>query len=138
MAHYQTEQKKVLLAFLKSHKEQAFSIDDLCEAMKEEVPEDSLPGKSTIYRLMPELLEEGLVKRFVKEHSRKFLYQMIGGEHCHHHLHFKCSICGKVVHMKEQESEAFLLQVLKNYGFLIDEGKTILFGSCKQCESVKG
>lgn len=134
MAHYQTEQKKMLLAFLQSHKEQAFSIDELCEAMKAELQKESVPGKSTIYRLMPELLEEGVVKRFVKEHSRKFLYQMIGGEHCHHHLHLKCSICGKVVHMAEIESEALLLQVLENYGFFIDAGKTILFGSCKECK----
>ena len=77
MAHYQTEQRKMLLAFLKAHSDQAYTIDELWEAMKEEQSLEMVPGKSTIYRMMPGLVEERLVRRFVKGNSRSFVYQMI-------------------------------------------------------------
>lgn len=133
MARYQTEQKRILLAYMKAHSDQAFTIEELCARMKEELALQSVPGKSTVYRLMPELVEEGLVKRFVKENSRKFLYQMVCGEHCDSHLHMKCSVCGKLYHMEDEESEALLLQVMQKHHFQIDEGKTVLFGQCESC-----
>lgn len=133
MAHYQTGQKRILLAYMKAHSDQAFTIEELCEGMKAEKDLTGMPGKSTVYRIMPELVEAGLVKRFVKEGSRKFLYQMVCGEHCDSHLHMKCSVCGKLYHMEDEESEALLLQVMKKHHFQIDEGKTVLFGQCEGC-----
>ena len=46
MAHYQTEQRKMLLAFLKAHSDQAYTIDELWEAMKEEQSLEMVPGKA--------------------------------------------------------------------------------------------
>lgn len=133
MARYQTEQKRILLAYMKAHSDQPFTIEELCGKMKEELELPSVPGKSTVYRLMPELVEEGLVKRFVKANSRKFLYQMVCGDHCNRHLHMRCSVCGKLYHMEDKESEELLLQVMKKHHFQIDEGKTVLFGQCESC-----
>jgi Fur family ferric uptake transcriptional regulator len=118
---------------MKAHSEQAFTIEELCEKMKEEPDISAVPGKSTVYRIMPELVEEGLVKRFIKENSRQFLYQMVCGEHCGRHLHMKCSVCGRLYHMEDQESEELLLQVMQKHHFQIDEGKTMLFGQCEDC-----
>lgn len=133
MAHYQTEQKKILLAYMKAHSDRAFTVEELCGRMKEELPGKCVPGKSTVYRLMPALVQEGLVKRFTKENSRKFLYQMVCGEHCGKHLHMKCSVCGKLYHMEDEESEELLLQVMRKHHFRIDGGKTLLFGQCEEC-----
>lgn len=133
MARYQTEQKKILLAYMKAHSDRAFTIEELCEQIKEEKDLTVTPGKSTIYRVMPELVEEGQVKRFVKGNSRKFLYQMVCGDHCERHLHMKCSVCGKLYHMEDEESEALLLQVMQKHHFHVDEGKTVLFGQCETC-----
>lgn len=133
MAQYQTEQKRMLLAYLRAHSEEAFTIEELCERLKAEPAVLSPPGKSTVYRLMPKLVEEGLVKRFVKGNSRKFLYQMVCGDHCDRHLHMKCSVCGKLYHMEDAESEALLCQVMKRHHFQIDGGKTVLFGQCEGC-----
>lgn len=133
MAHYQTEQKRILLAYMKAHSEEAFTVEELCERMKKELEDKAVPGKSTVYRMMPKLLEEGLVKRFVKGNSRKFLYQMVCGDHCERHLHMKCSVCGKLYHMEDQESEELFLQVMRKHHFQIDGGKTVLFGQCEGC-----
>lgn len=137
MAHYQTEQKRILLAYMKAHSDEAFAIEELCERMKKELTDKAVPGKSTVYRIIPELLEEGLVKRFVKGNSRKFLYQMVCGDHCERHLHMKCSVCGRLYHMEDEESEELLFKVLQKHHFQIDGGKTMLFGQCEDCCSAE-
>lgn len=134
MSHYQTEQKRVLFQYLEKNKEHSYSIDELVEGMKTDPDITNIPGKSTVYRLISELVQEGLVKRFVKGNSRQFIYQLVHGEHCGHHLHMKCSLCGKLIHMEDEESEAILAQVLEKHKFFVDEGNTILFGQCDTCK----
>ena len=138
MAHYQTEQRKMLLAFLKAHSDQAYTIDELWEAMKEEQSLEMVPGKSTIYRMMPWLVEERLVRRFVKGNSRSFVYQMICGEHCGSHLHLKCSVCWKLYHMGDRETENLIAEVFRRHHFSVDEEKTVLFGHCEDCGKEEG
>lgn len=133
MAQYQTEQKRILLAYMKAHSEEAYTIEEWCEQLRTEPSLSAVPGKSTVYRIMQKLVEEGLVKRFVKGNSRRFLYQMVCGEHCGNHLHMKCSVCGKLYHMEDEESETLLRQVMMRHHFQIDGGKTVLLGQCEGC-----
>ena len=116
MAHYQTAQKKLLLDFLREHSRQAFTIEELAAALE---GREHAPGKSTLYRLMPLLVQEGRVKRFVRGTSRQFLYQMMG-ESCRTHLHLKCSICGQMVHMGHEESLELVRMIDKKYHFSVN------------------
>ncbi len=129
MAHYQTAQKKLLLDFLSAHARQAFTIEELAQALE---GREHAPGKSTLYRLMPLLVQEGRVKRFVRGTSRQFLYQVMG-ESCRTHLHLKCSVCGQMVHMGQEESLSLLRLIDQKYHFAVDEGDTVLFGRCEAC-----
>ena len=52
---YQTEQKKQLLDFLREHKEEHYTIDQIILNLQGE----HTPGKSTVYRLIKQLVEEG-------------------------------------------------------------------------------
>ena len=132
MMAYQTEQKKILLDYLCRHSEEAFSIDELADAMQaENLP--AVPGKSTLYRLMPQLVEEGRVKRFTKGHSRHFLYQMVSCPHCCDHLHLRCTVCGRLYHMEDQESAQIVRQILEKHHFAVDGADTILMGCCEGC-----
>ena len=135
MATYNTHQKELLINFLKSNPDTPFSIDEvamrLCELSVD------APGKSTVYRLMSALVEKGTVKRFVKGNSRQFLYQIAGGEECHHHLHLKCTECGKLLHMKHELSEQLLSDILGENDFTVKVDSTTLFGCCKDCK-IKG
>lgn len=134
MGHYNTEQKTALVDYMKSHSDSAFTIEELITCMHRDYPHRLIPGKSTVYRIMPQLVQDGMVKRFMKDNSRKFLYQMICGDNCDCHLHLKCSSCGKIYHMDDKESQDLLNGVFTRYGFLVDEGKTILFGQCVNCK----
>ena len=136
MAEYATEQKRMLLRFLKEHGETAYTVEELVTGMREEYGE-SVPAQSTVYRLMTRLVEEGIVKRFVKGHSRKFVYQIVAGERCHSHLHLKCMGCGKLIHLEEKLSDELLGRVRMSSDFAVDEEETVLFGACASCHREK-
>lgn len=137
MAEYATEQKKLLLSFLRDRCELAYTVEELVLEMKKTYGE-GIPGKSTVYRLMTRLVEEGTVKRFVRGHSRQFVYQIVAGEHCHSHLHLKCMGCGKLIHLDEGLSEELLGKVRASSDFAVDEEETVLFGACAACHREKG
>lgn len=135
MSTYNTRQKEMLISFLKKHPDTPFSIDELCEKLCD--GSETAPGKSTVYRLMGQLVENGTVKRYVKGNSRQFLYQIAGSEECHHHLHLKCTGCGKLLHMNHEQSEKLLSDILGENEFTVELDSTTIFGSCKSCR-IKG
>lgn len=126
---YHTAQKKFLIDFLRDHADEAFTVEELAARLAGE----HAPGKSTLYRLLPHLVEEGEVKRFVREGSRKAVYQAVGCRHHDAHLHLKCTDCGKLLHLDDDASTAVLRNVLRNSHFAIDERQTVLFGKCGAC-----
>ena len=126
----------MLLNFLKENKDTPMGIDELAEKLSLEGA--SAPGKSTIYRLIGQLVEKGTVKRFVKGNSRQFLYQLAGSEECHSHLHLKCTECGKLLHMGHSLSEQLLSEILGESDFSVKVDSTTLFGSCKDCRVKEG
>lgn len=136
MASYQTVQKKRLTEFMTKNYEKAFSVEELAAEMEREYSKEFAPGKSTIYRLIQKMADEGLVKRLVGEHSRKFTYQIAAGEHCAYHLHMKCTDCGRLLHMDDAESLKIMKEVFKNNSFKIDERQTVLVGKCRDCKDI--
>ena len=132
MAVYKTRQKDSLLKFLSRHADAPMSIDEICTGM---AGEPDPPGRSTVYRLINRLVEDGDVMRF--EQDKKFLYQMPGGEECHHHLHLKCTGCGKLLHMDHEQSERIIESIYGEEAFAVSETETTLYGTCKDCREKK-
>ncbi len=137
MAEYVTEQKRMLRQFLREQAERAYTVDELVCHMRARYGEEA-PGKSTVYRLITKMTEEGHVKRFVRGHSRQFVYQSVVGERCHAHLHLKCMGCGKLIHLDERVSDELLGQVRACSDFAVDEEETVLFGACSSCSGKSG
>ena len=133
MAEYITEQKTRLLDFLREHGEQSYTIDEIMSKMREQ-GNDTLPGKSTLYRLMNHLCDEGKVKKFVREGSRGFAYQAFIGEHCTTHLHMKCISCGRLLHLGHEISDELLEKIKSVSDFSVSESETVLFGNCADCK----
>ena len=132
MAEYVTEQKRILKKILMDNSDRAYTVDELCEKMREECG-DAAPGKSTVYRLMTHLTEDGTVKQFTRKGSRRAAYQIVAGDHCDCHLHLKCMDCGKLIHLDEGTSDELLLKVRNKSNFSISEEATVLFGRCGEC-----
>ena len=136
MAEYVTEQKKILQRILEENKDRAYTVDELVCIMKDSYGNDA-PGKSTVYRLMTHLSEEGKVKKFARPDTRNAAYQIIIGEHCDCHLHLKCLDCGKLLHLDEEISDKVLCAVMSNSDFSVSEEATVLFGKCGSCKKQK-
>ena len=132
MAEYHTQQKTVLLDFLSCNAEQSFSMDSLTEALNDRFGEKA-PGKSTVYRLVNKLTEEGVVRRFTEDNSRSARYQIVGDKSCRRHLHMKCTKCGKLMHMSDAKSEQIIEQIFGDSAFSVSQEQTTLYGSCAEC-----
>ena len=126
---YHTAQKARLFSFLQQHADTAFTAEELCDALAG----TGAVGKSTVYRLLPQLVAEGQVKRFSGSGQRRALYQAVGCAHCDAHLHLKCTVCGRILHLDESASDAVLRRVRQSSAFSVDEGQTVLFGKCAAC-----
>lgn len=133
MATYQTHQKTDLIDFLRKHADKAFTIDDIAHGMKADPDFANAPGRSTIYRLIPRLVEDGTVRCFAKGGGSKATYQIIGGQHCHHHMHMKCTGCGRLIHMSDSQSDKLLDHIRASSNFSVDLSQTLLFGLCNGC-----
>ena len=130
MKGYQTEQKKLLLAYLSSHADSAFTLDELAEVMTA-----CGVGKSTVYRLVARLTEEGAVRRYAREEGRGYTYQYLERQECHSHLHLRCTVCGRVIHLSEAVTRLFAETLAGENNFALDDGRTLLFGRCADCRT---
>ena len=124
---YNTEKRAELLDFLKRGRGQAFSIEEICAAILNDGH-----GKSTVYRLISKLVDEGEVRRIADGKTRHVTYQYIHSGHCAEHLHLKCKECGKLIHLDGELSSALEERILKTKGFMLDLG-ALLYGKCEKC-----
>lgn len=133
MAVYNTIQRKELTAFLQSHSDQFFTIDELFEGMKNDSSLEKVPSRSTLYRLVREMISDGKLRRIIKEDNRESVYQYIADEKCCEHLHVKCSVCGQVYHLSEEATKEIIENIKTSNSFTVDVD-TILTGKCSECK----
>ena len=132
MSSYHTEQKKILLDFLTKNKDRSFTIDEITESIQSL---GASVGRSTVYRLVNRLVEDGAVRRFVKPDSRSAAYQLVAGDHCESHLHLKCLGCGMLFHMDEEISDELVKKIRRSSAFSVDEEESVLYGKCSTCSA---
>ena len=131
MKHYQTKQRQLILALLQENPQRSYSADELADALRQKYQSEA-PGKSTVYRLLPRLAEEGMIRRFETDGSHCNYYQFME-HHCHEHLHLQCTDCGKLIHMNNEASRLLLQEINAGFQFWVDGHKTILYGRCGGC-----
>ena len=127
---YNTGKKKQILDFLSKHSNTAFTLEEISSAV---APDGK--GKSTVYRIVSELVDESSVKRISDGKTRHCAYQYIGSSECKSHLHLKCRDCGKLIHLDKEISESFTSALRENGGFTLEYG-CMLFGKCNGCKGV--
>ena len=132
MAEYKTKQKEVLLQYLRETGDTPQSVESIVSALK---ARGCALGQSTVYRLIKKMCEEGALKCFSED--KKFLYQLVGSDACNHHLHLKCTQCGRLLHMDHAQSERLIEDIYGANGFAVSETDTTLFGTCGACKERK-
>lgn len=129
---YKTGKKELILELLSRDADASYTMEEIADAI---TPDGS--GRSTVFRLVSELVSSGCLRRLSDGKTRHCTYQYVGDEHCHRHLHLKCRGCGRLIHLDENTSRAFERKILSVGGFSIEEG-SFLFGTCRECTEVRG
>ncbi len=123
-ATYQTHQRRALLDFFESGEGREYTIEEIISGLGE-----GAPGKSTVYRLVKKLEEEGTLRRITREGTSKAVYQLAGADCCAEHLHIKCVDCGLLVHLDHAAQD----ELARTTGFVIDDSRSMLYGLCARC-----
>ena len=127
---YKTKQKQILINFLKENTDKHFSIKEITDAVS-----NKNVGKSTIYRLIDKMTDDGSIRRFRGNNGKSVLYQYIGNySECNSHFHLKCTKCGILIHLNCEHITSLNQHINKHHQFDIDTGKTILYGTCSACK----
>lgn len=132
MANYRTIHRKTLIEFLRSQEEADLSAESIAEGLKNAQAE-SAPSRSTVYRLLQNLAEEGVVRRSMDPENKQALYR-ISGENCSRHLHLKCERCGRIMHLEEESSKTIARILREKEGFLLNKDHNLFLGRCLDCQ----
>lgn len=105
-----------------------FSADDLLGALQEA---DREASRATVYRLLPALVELGIVREveYGDEHSH---YEVFRGRA--HHEHLICQRCGRVIEFVCPAVEGAIIGVCREYSFRHYQHIVEVTGLCQKCQ----
>ncbi len=126
---YKTKQREVILDYLKKCQDGHVTIDEVTDHLKRE---GNKVGRTTIYRYMEKLTDEGFLRKYYIEEGMGACYQY-QGEHCCSHFHLKCIKCGRLFHISCDFISGIEAHVYEHHHFRIDNSKTVLYGTCEGC-----
>ena len=124
---YNTAARRELVAFFEQNSDRAFTLEEVCAAILNDGK-----GKSTVYRIISGLVEDGILQRISDAKNRHVTYQYMGIGGCSEHFHLKCKDCGRLIHLDDELSHLFEKEILKLKGFALDDG-ALLYGKCDKC-----
>ena len=107
------------------HSRQALSANMLLEQLSEGI------NKSTVYRLLDRLEDDGVIHSFLAANHTKFYalcQSCTSDKHVHSHPHFQCLSCNQVVCLEEE----FKLPSINDMNIL--EAEVFLKGYCASCQ----
>lgn len=125
---YNTTGRTALLEYLSSHADRQFSVEELCIALHG----NAQSGKSSLYRQLSSLCDCHAVRKCRHTESGRNLFQYVDVS-CERHLHETCVRCGKVEHLDCHVSAEFFEHLLKEHGFQVYYGQSMLYGLCADC-----
>lgn len=124
-----TEQKEILIKYLKENSNEHLSIQKIHEDLKDEI------GVTTIYRIMNSLIEKGIVTKIPLENKQGCCYRYNEKDkHCSEHYHLICEKCNNLFHFESKEVAKVEEEAQKNKDFEIDTNRVVFYGICKECK----
>ena len=127
---YKTRGKERLLSFLKGNSDRQYTADEIYDSLSDECA----VGKSSLYRQLSHLCNEGVIRKFRSGEADAFVYQYMDKDHgCEDHFHLKCLSCGKVLHLECGVTEEMREHIQGEHAFKIDSSRSLLYGECAEC-----
>ena len=88
-------------------------------------------GLATVYRVLTQFEQAGLVKRLNFDHSEHAIFELETEEH---HDHLVCIKCGRVEEFCDDVIEERQIKIAKEKGFTLTDHSLIIYGSCPDCQ----
>ena len=88
-------------------------------------------SRASIYRILEELLQLGLVQRALTGQALDRYERSFGPEEHHHHL--VCDRCGLVVPFSDPELERAITKLSLRVPLAVSEHEIVLHGACPDC-----
>lgn len=128
---YNTKQKKLVLDIFLNNRFSQLSCDDITYML---VKNGTPVGKTTVYRQLEKLINEGKIKKLNPHNGKSFLYQFVDADmKCENHMHLRCINCGKYVHLSCDFMSQVSTHILEHHNFTVDNSKTEILGLCHDC-----
>lgn len=129
---YKTKARERIISYLKEHSEKRFTAREIFDYLQDKVEG---VNRTTIYRNLDRLCEQGNLMRY-KEPNQDAWYYQYSEQHdnCNNHMHAQCSECGKVFHLDDPFVGEFEKKLRSVYGLDINATKSIIIGRCKDCK----
>ncbi len=130
---YKTKQRNMIIEYFQKSDKEHICAGEICEYFKSQGSEI---GKSTIYRQLEKLVDEGILNKHVVDNSTSACFEYVGSDgHVHEGncYHCICEKCGKLFHMHCGTIEGIEKHMLINHNFQIDPNRTIFYGTCEHC-----
>lgn len=128
---YKTRQRDLILEVLKKHGSGHLTVDEATALLNEK---ETTVGKSTVYRYLEKLTEEGVVKKFTVDGEKSVCYQYLEShESCSNHYHMKCEKCGKLIHMECDTMDKLTEHIFTHHNFHLNGAKCVFYGICDKC-----
>lgn len=127
---YNTRQKREMLAFLKKHDLQHYSVDDLVFEMQQQ---GEKIGRSTVYRFLETLAEQGSVRKYQNSRGMTLYQHVEDSAACDGHFHMMCRECGKLFHVDCDLMASLANHISLHHHFKLDSRETTFVGVCARC-----
>ncbi|OEU52736.1 MAG: hypothetical protein BA872_04810 [Desulfobacterales bacterium C00003060] len=106
-----------------------FDVDELYLRLRSNKKKVSKPS---IYRLIPYLLESGLIQEAYFEDGHLHYEHIYGHQH---HCHLRCLTCGKTIEFQERSLSKMEKRLALKYDFAIEGHKFEVVGYCSKCKA---
>lgn len=89
-------------------------------------------GLATVYRVLTQFEQAGIVERHNFENNLS-VFEIMQDEH---HDHLVCDVCGKIIEFHNEVIEEEQLKVAEKYGFKLSGHSLVMYGICdnKACQ----
>lgn len=116
-----------ILEILEQAKEHHLSAEDIYRTLMDS---DKEIGLATVYRVLTQFEEAGLVKK----HNFEGAQSVFELDHGTHHDHLVCVKCSRVEEFVDSAIEKRQQEIAKDAGYQITDHSLNIYGICKKCQ----
>lgn len=136
---YMTPSRRAVMSLFCSYPHRQFTSEQVCTLLCESNPEGTaLLGKSTVYRQLSRLCEEGVLLREAATDGAS------GAVHVYRYaspeepgdsgFRLQCRRCGRVTALSCEFADSLIAHLHEHHGFMISGGESLLCGVCRDCQ----